>query len=294
MATNISPTAPFPREQRNSTGRDSGGRLSFLDVQAVVLYALGMFGFGLILTLERSLSLPERALTVPYRLLMLLVSVAIVVTVLAKSKRFLLRSYLFPLAIFWLAYIMRFVVDVFVRELPLAQAPSDLFFYIIGMCLVPMTAMLLHSSERSASAAVLTSLVVLGLACAAILLFCRDILFTDFGRLRAEGGLNQIIDDSQLVFGIESPSGCPGSAPHLGYLDCVWAVGGRSRFFARAARGHGCHVAAVDRLCLVSGEKNHNTRCYPDRYAFCSLRSAVPQEPRQQYRPTHRGDCGAD
>jgi hypothetical protein len=192
MATNVAPTMLFRPNRRSSATSDSGERLSLLDVQAVVLYALGMFGFGLILTLERFLSLPERALTVPYRLLMLLASVAIIMTVLATSRRFLFRSYLFPLGIFWLAYVVRFIVDVYVRELPLAQTPSDLFFYIIGMCLIPMTAMLLYSSERFASAAVLTSLVVASLACAAILLFCRDILFTEFGRLRVEGGLNQI------------------------------------------------------------------------------------------------------
>ncbi|MBM4258950.1 MAG: hypothetical protein FJ147_24000 [Deltaproteobacteria bacterium] len=151
-----------------------------------------MFGFGLILTIERSLNLPERALTVPYRVLILAASLSIIVTVLVKSKRVLLRIYMLPLVVFWLAYGARFIADVYVRELPLAQTPSDLLFYIVGMCVIPMTAMFLHASPRFASVAVLTSLVVLGLTCAAILLFSRDVLFTDFGRLRAEGGLSQI------------------------------------------------------------------------------------------------------
>jgi hypothetical protein len=150
-----------------------------------------MFGFGFVLTLEKFLDLPERFLTVPYRFLMLLISLSIISTVLAK-RRLVLRSYLFPLGVFWFAYVLRFVLDAYVRDLPLAQAPSDLFFYIVGMCLIPMLALLAHSSSRFAPMAVMTSLIVLGVTCGAILLFSREILHTEFGRLRIDGGLNQI------------------------------------------------------------------------------------------------------
>ena len=192
MATNSSFILPFRRDEEHGTRRDKSGTLTLLDVQAVLLYALGMFGFGFILTLEKSLELPDRFLTVPYRFLMLLLSLSIIGTVWAKGKGLVVKSYLFPLGVFWLAYALRFAVDVYVRELPLAQAPSDLFFYIVGMCLIPMIAILLHSSVRFAPAAVRTSLIVLGVTCAAILLFSREILHTEFGRLRVDGGLNQI------------------------------------------------------------------------------------------------------
>jgi len=179
--------------ERRGSLRNDARDLTFHDYLAIAVYSLGMFGFGLILTVEKYLDLPERMLTVPYRLLILLCSLLLIGTLLVKGGRILFRMYQIPFGIFWTLYTIRFVYDAYIRDMPMAMTTyDDLLFYIFGMCFIPMVAMLLYDNLRVMASAITASLAVLGGTCMAILLVSRDLLYSDFGRLRVEGGLNQI------------------------------------------------------------------------------------------------------
>lgn len=168
-------------------------KLTFCDYLAIVIYSLGMFGFGVVLTVEKFLGLSERMLTVPYRLIILLCSILLIGGLLLREGKLCFKTYMVPLVIFWTAYVTRFVYDAYVRDMPMAVTTySDLLFYVFGMCFVPMLALLLYGSVRGMALAVGTSLTVVSGTCIAILLFSRDLLYSNFGRLRAEGGLNEI------------------------------------------------------------------------------------------------------
>lgn len=186
MKTRVKIKGPYASTSDNSTL----GRL--LGWSTLIILSLGMFGFGFVMILERTFGLYERALTVPYRVLVLLCSIWSLGLVLMTKRRFVARWYVLPLGIFWLLYALRFYVDAYYYEVSLSTPSDELAFFIFGMCLFPMFAILVEPGFHINSQTVKSSIVVLALTCVTVLVFSRDILNSNFGRLRVEGGLNQI------------------------------------------------------------------------------------------------------
>jgi len=153
-----------------------------------------MFGFGFTMILERMLGMPERSLTVPYRIIILFCSMWSLGLVFLTKRRFFAKRYLIPLIIFWTVYSLRFYIDAYVydRPLPLGNLPEEVAFYIFGMCFFPMLAIFIEPGFHHNSRIVKSSIVILALSCAAVLIFNRDVLYSNFGRLHVEGSLNQI------------------------------------------------------------------------------------------------------
>jgi hypothetical protein len=168
------------------------GRL--LGWSSFVILSLGMFGFGLAMILERMFELPERSLTVPYRIVILFCSWWSIGLALLTKRRFFARRYLLPVLVFWTVYTLRFYLDAYVldRSLPLSNLPEEIAFYIFGMCFFPMFAIFVEPGFYRNSQIVKSSIIILALSCAIVLIFSRDVFYSDFGRLRIEGGLNQI------------------------------------------------------------------------------------------------------
>jgi O-antigen ligase len=108
------------------------------------------------------------------------------------KRRFVSRCYVFPLGIFWTLYALRFYVDAHVYNLSLSHDPEELAFFIFGMCFLPMLAVLVEPGFRINSPLVKSAIATITLACLSVLIFSRDILNSNFGRLRVEGSLNQI------------------------------------------------------------------------------------------------------
>jgi len=151
-----------------------------------------MFGFGFVLMVERLFGWGEQSLTVPYRVFILLCSLWSLGLVLITKRRPVARPYILPLGIFWVLYSVRFYIDAYYLETSLSRSPGSLTFFIVGMCFLPMLAILIEPGFRINSQTVKMSIVVLVLSCASVLIFSRGVLYSNFGRLLVEGGLNQI------------------------------------------------------------------------------------------------------
>ena len=132
--------------------------------EIVLLYGIGLFGYQLLSFLLDFLGVPSRTLTIPFRSLVLFLSLNIILyKVFVEHERFWLRpdSYWFLFLAFWVLYSIRLALDTVIAPAPLGRPGEEYVLYAIGMCLIPTIAFLGridHETQEKASYFVFASM----------------------------------------------------------------------------------------------------------------------------------------
>ncbi len=118
-----------------------------------ILYAIAIAGYALIATVPVALGFGNRLITVPFRGLVLVLSIWVVVG--AARRRELYTGVLWlPLAVFWALYTGRLLLDTLIDPVPLGYPGGEYFLYALGTCLVPMLAFFVRPNDATLALAV--------------------------------------------------------------------------------------------------------------------------------------------
>lgn len=130
------------------------------------LYAAAICGFPLAGLLPSLAGLDPGAGTLPYRALVLMIAVSVMVRWLVVARRVCLGPYVVWMSLVWLLLLARMLYDFNVQPMPLAVQPGEYVVLAIGVCLLPAIAML--ESPTFATLRLAWRLAMTGLAGAAI------------------------------------------------------------------------------------------------------------------------------
>jgi len=112
------------------------------------LYAASVAGYPLIAGVPVALALDSRAISIPYRAIILGLSIGVIIRS-ARQRRLYTGILWLPLGIFWTLYLARMLSDTFMVPVPLGQPPLEYFLYGVGTCLIPMMACLARISDST-------------------------------------------------------------------------------------------------------------------------------------------------
>ena len=162
----------------------------------VLLYGLGLFGYQILSFLIDFLGIPSRILTIPFRSLVLLLSLNIILyKVFVEHERFWLRSgsYWFLFLIFWTLYSIRLMLDTMIAPVPLKLPVEEYWLYSIGVCLIPTLAFLGRIDNSTQEKASYFVFALVFLTCILAFLSRHTLMeFGSVGRLRNDY-LNPIV-----------------------------------------------------------------------------------------------------
>lgn len=163
----------------------SSGR--FIRWEIVLLYGLGLFGYQVLSFLIDFLGVPNRALTIPFRSVILLLSLNIILyKIFVEHERFWLRSgsYWYFFLAFWALYIVRLILDTMIFPVPLKLPVEEYWLYAIGTCLIPTIAFLGHIDNRIQEKASHFVFALMLLTCVLAFLYRHNLMeFGGSGRL---------------------------------------------------------------------------------------------------------------
>ena len=112
------------------------------------LYAAAIAGYPLVASVPVAFDLESRAVSVPFRAVVLGLSIW-TVSRSVRRRELYTGSLWVPLGIFWVLYLARMLSDTFLRPVPLSQPPDEYFLYAVGTCLVPMLALFTKPSDAT-------------------------------------------------------------------------------------------------------------------------------------------------
>jgi hypothetical protein len=112
----------------------------------VAVLAGSVIGYPLVAGIPIILQLESRVISVPFRVSLLIASIFCVAQSFSR-RRFYRGTVWVPLAVFWVLYTGRIVLDTVLDPVPLGTPPSDYALFAIGICLVPMLAAFQRPSE---------------------------------------------------------------------------------------------------------------------------------------------------
>lgn len=133
--------------QRDSLGRDAAPASLLL----AAMYALTVVGFPLVSTIPTILRLDSQVATVPYRVLVLGVSLAVMYGWWVRGTRICLNAAVLLTLTLWALLVARLVHGIIVDPLPgeLYMPPSQLLLLSLGACFLPALTALEPPSERT-------------------------------------------------------------------------------------------------------------------------------------------------
>lgn len=109
-----------------------------------VMYALVVAGYPLISALPLILQVNSRVISVPYRGLVLIYSVAIICWLGVRFGRLYRGIFWIPFIAFWVMYTIRLLLDVIFVPAPIRISGPEYFAYALGMCLVTAIALFIR------------------------------------------------------------------------------------------------------------------------------------------------------
>ncbi|MRR15278.1 MAG: hypothetical protein EG826_02350 [Deltaproteobacteria bacterium] len=124
----------FTKGHKNSKNK-------FLSYAAIAVLVLTLVGYPLIAPIAVVQNIPNQLVSVPFRMLVLVISLMVII------KRFILRDR-FPYGIFWIIwwtfwglYISRMIIDGLLNPAALRLSLGEYLIYAIGMSLIPALAL---------------------------------------------------------------------------------------------------------------------------------------------------------
>lgn len=132
---------------RDSLGRDAAPASLLL----AAMYALTVVGFPLVSTIPTILRLDSQVATVPYRVLVLGLSLAVIFSWWVRGTRICLNAAVLLTLTLWALLVARLVHGIVVDPLPgeLYMPPSQLLLLSVGACFLPALTALEPPSERT-------------------------------------------------------------------------------------------------------------------------------------------------
>ncbi len=136
----------FPRDLATETARGSDA-----DILLAWLYGLTIFGFPLASTIPVVASIESQLITVPYRALIVALSLAIFLRWIMFGARIYAGALLAPLLAYWLLLLGRMMWDIFADPLPnpLLIPEWQLIALSLGACFIPAAALLQIPTVRT-------------------------------------------------------------------------------------------------------------------------------------------------
>lgn len=129
------------------------------------VYALVVGGYALASSLPIMLDVPSRATSVPYRAVVLGLSLVVFWFIGVRQNRLHRGLFWIPLLVFWTMYAIRLILDTFVAPVPLRMHPAEYFAYSIGVCMIPMLALLVRPDAEVLRTALRSSTIIATAAC---------------------------------------------------------------------------------------------------------------------------------
>jgi hypothetical protein len=134
---------------------------------ASLCLTLNLAGFLAVSYMPGVLNIDHRVATVPFRCLVLLVSLYAVYKIIIVSHLRLVGSVTTLLVVmFWTFYIMRFISDTILFPVPIGSNPDDIALFLFGMSLPTFIVFYLFSEIGLYRKALLWSMLALGACCA--------------------------------------------------------------------------------------------------------------------------------
>lgn len=142
------------------------GSTSLVRVASLCL-TLNVAGFLAVSYMPGVLNIEHRAATVPFRCVMLLLSLYAIYRMLALSHlRMAVSITTVLVTVFWVFYVMRFISDTLLFPVPIGSSPDDIAMFLFGMCLPTFTVFYLFSEVDLYRKALVWSMLALGGCCA--------------------------------------------------------------------------------------------------------------------------------
>ena len=104
----------------------------------VLLYGVAIAGYPLVSILNVLLGIPNRLTSVPFRAIVLGLSVAVAVRAGTRSTQFYRGLLWAPLALFILLYLYRMYADTVLAPIPLTMPPVEFLSFGLGVTFIPM------------------------------------------------------------------------------------------------------------------------------------------------------------
>jgi O-antigen ligase len=124
-------------------------RLSDLaDRLVAATYVMVLVGYAAIAPLAGVIGGGSRLVTIPYRIVVLALVVAVLLMAL-ETGRLYSGSVVVPLILFWVLYLMRLVFDTSAAPIDLRMSAAEYYSYAVGSTLLPMLALLIVPTARS-------------------------------------------------------------------------------------------------------------------------------------------------
>lgn len=167
-------------------------RLAHLTIQwsAILLYGLAITGYPVVAFLPEFLDVSSRIITVPYRAIVLSLSLLVLMGSIRENTLVQRIPLLVALMVFCSLYALRIFLDAGVYRVTLGRPWWEYAVYGAGICIIPMLAMMLCNSREIAKRALLS---VWGMGVVGALLASLNFdRITAVGRLRATDALNPI------------------------------------------------------------------------------------------------------
>lgn len=140
-------------------GRDAKPRL------VPTFAALGFAGYPVISFLPEFMGVNGRAITVPFRVLILALAATVLVQIATGQHRGYVGKLTVPLAIFWTLYLLSMLRDVFLDPVRLSLPGQEYFYYGFGTSLLPMLAFFVLQSKHATLRSLKFTLVLMTVGC---------------------------------------------------------------------------------------------------------------------------------
>ncbi len=147
------------------------GRDLAWDQRALVfLYGAAIAGYPLVSVLNVLLGIPNRLTSIPFRALVLGLSIILIVRAVMRSTQFYRGMLWAPLALFLVLYLYRMYADIVLAPIALTMPPVEFLSFGLGVTFIPMVPFFEPLSARAGRAAVLFIQRMAALACALLLM----------------------------------------------------------------------------------------------------------------------------
>lgn len=134
---------------------------------ASLFLTLNIAGFLAVSYMPGALNIDHRVATVPFRCLMLLLSLfAIHRMIVVSHLRLAVTVTTLLVGTFWALYIMRFLSDTILFPVPIGSSPGDIALFLFGMSLPTFIVCYLFGEIRLYERALVWSMIALGACCA--------------------------------------------------------------------------------------------------------------------------------
>ena len=238
---------------------------SVISLSIALLFGLTVAGYPLISAIPVLFGLDSRAVSIPYRAFVALLSLGVIVSVAIRRRKAYSGLFWFPFAVFWALYLLRLVLDTVFLPSPLRLSAAEYFMYSIGMVFIPTVALLIRQDDKTLELGLRVTTAMTAVACAAAVLLgaksvaSGDLSFLVTGRLATDTlnsislghlGASLFILSTFLLLRKRSPSHVP-NAVLMGLIGLgLLAVG------ASASRGPILVLLTVFPVLLWSAYRN--------------------------------------